>query len=590
MKSTAQENNLDPLRHTAAHLLAATVKDLWPGTHNAIGPAIEDGFYQDFDFGERVISEDDLSKIEKRMYELLKTWGSFAERSVSADEARNLFAENPYKLELIEEFAREGKNITVNDPGNFLDLCRGGHVENPAKALKHFTLLSIAGAYWRGDEKKQMLTRIYGTAFARKEELKEFLTMREEAKKRDHRKLGKELDLFTFSPLVGSGLPLFTPKGTAIRDALENFVWTLQRRRGYEKVHIPHLAKPELYHTSGHWDKFTENLFHVKGKGGEAFVVKPMNCPHHTQIYASRPRSYKELPLRLAEVTTVYRDEQAGELLGLARVRSITQDDAHVFCRPDQLEQEIGTVMDIINDFYNAFNFELKIRLSLSDPKNPEAYLGTREIWEQAEGALQEALHARALPFEEKEGEAAFYGPKIDFTAIDSLKRSWQLATVQLDFNMPKRFGLTYTDEGGKDATPVMIHRAITGSIERFMAILLEHYAGALPAWLSPVQVAVLPIADEQNEYAQKVAQQLRESSLSMRGAGLHVEIDARPESIGKKIREAQLQKVPYMLVVGKKEVESHTVAVRSREKGDEGAKPLAEFVEAAKTALRPQS
>lgn len=572
--------DLDALRHTAAHVMAAAVLELWPEAKLTLGPPTPDGFYYDFDLPETV-SEKDLEKIEGKMREILPAWTEFTHREVSADEAKEFYKDNPYKLDLIDEIIKRGEPITLYTCGRFTDLCRGGHVENPAKELKHFKLLSVAGAYWRGDEKNAMLTRIYGTAFANKEELKEFLTMREEAKKRDHRKLGKELDLFTISPLVGSGLPLFTPKGTAIRDALENFVWTLQRRRGYAKVSIPHLAKPELYRTSGHWDKFADNLFHVKGKSGEEFVVKPMNCPHHTQIYASRPRSYKELPLRLAEVTTVYRDEQAGELLGLARVRSITQDDAHVFCRADQLETEIGTVMDIINDFYKAFDFELKIRLSLRDPKNSEAYLGTREIWEQAEGALREALNARSLPFEEKEGEAAFYGPKIDFTAIDSLKRSWQLATVQLDFNMPARFKLTYTDENGKDAAPVMIHRAITGSLERFMAILLEHYAGALPAWLSPVQVAVLPISDDQNTYAEKIAEELQVS-------GVRVEVDERSESIGKKIRESQLQKIPYMLVVGKKEVADGTVAVRSRDKGDEGAKSLTDFVEAAKKDLAP--
>ncbi|MEK7556759.1 MAG: threonine--tRNA ligase, partial [Patescibacteria group bacterium] len=392
MQNENQMEELNAMRHTAAHLLAAAVKDLWPGTHNAIGPAIEDGFYQDFDFGDRVISEEDFPKIEKRMRELLKSWESFTERSVSAEEARKLFAENPYKLELVEDFAREGKDITVNDPGNFLDLCKGGHVEKPSKQLKHFKLLSLAGAYWRGDEKNQMLTRIYGTAFAAAEELDEFLKMKEEAKKRDHRKLGQALDLFTFSPLVGSGLPLFTPRGTIIRDELERFLWSLQTPRGFLKVNIPHLAKPELYKISGHWDKFADNLFHVRGKGDEEFVVKPMNCPHHTQIYASRPRSYKELPLRLAEVTTIYRDEQAGELLGLSRVRSITQDDAHIFCRPDQIREEIGTVMKIIQQFYAGFDFEHSIRLSLSDPANPEAYLGTREIWDMAEGALRQEL------------------------------------------------------------------------------------------------------------------------------------------------------------------------------------------------------
>lgn len=565
------DEQLNALRHTAAHVMAAAVLELMPKAKLTLGPPTPDGFYYDIELPE-AISEKDLEKIEAKMHEILPAWTEFSHKEVSADEAKKLFNDNPYKQELVDAIAARGEKITLYTCGGFTDLCRGGHVEHPAVELKHFRLLSVAGAYWRGDEKNAMLTRIYGTAFLTQEELDEYLKLREEAKKRDHRKLGKELDLFTISPLVGSGLPLFTPKGTAVREALETFVWRLQRKRGYERVHIPHLAKPALYQTSGHWDKFGDNLFHVRGRGGEEFVVKPMNCPHHTQIYASRPRSYKELPLRFAEITTVYRDEQAGELLGLARVRSITQDDAHVFCRPDQMETEIGTVMDIIHEFYQAFDFELTIRLSRREPATPEAYLGTAADWERAEAALRQALQSRGLEFEEQTGEAAFYGPKIDFTAIDSLKRTWQLATIQLDFNMPARFGLTYTDETGAEVQPMMIHRAITGSLERFMAILLEHYAGALPAWLSPIQVAVLPISDTQNAYAEDTARQLQE-------AGVRVQVDERSESVGKKIRESQLQKVPYMLVIGKKEVADGTVAVRSRESKDVRTMRLEEFV-----------
>lgn len=578
MKSQTDQEDLNKLRHTAAHVLAAAVLDLWPEAKLTLGPPIEDGFYYDIEFP-APISEADLKRIEKQMKKILPKWKEFTHEEVLPEAARKIFAGNQYKLELIDEIAARGEKITLYTCGGFTDLCRGGHVEAPSKEVKHFKLLSLAGAYWRGDEKNAMLTRIYGTAFPSKEELGEFLNMREEAKKRDHRKLGQQLDLFTFSPLVGAGLPLFTPKGTTIRDELSNFLWNIQRPLGYQKTDIPHLAKPELYKTSGHWDKFAENLFHVKGKGGEEFVVKPMNCPHHTQIYASRPRSYKDLPLRYAEITKVYRDEQAGELLGLARVRSITQDDAHVFCTPGQMRAEIATVMEIIKKFYALFSFELRVRLSLSDPKTPEAYLGTREIWDEAEGALRESLMAQNMAFDEKKGEAAFYGPKIDFTAIDSLKRAWQLATVQLDLNMPARFGLTYKDKDGSDKTPVMIHRAITGAQERFIAILLEHYAGALPAWLSPVQAIILPISDEQNDYARDVARQLRESGPGIRGAGLRVEVDARPESIGKKIREAEMQKIPYMLVVGKKEAEAGTVSVRQR--GSEKSKiiPADQFI-----------
>lgn len=548
---------LEALRHSAAHLLAAAVLELWPAAKLTLGPAIEDGFYYDFDLGKVTISMKDLAPIEKKMKKILETWKEFTHREASTEAVRDLFKNNPYKLELIEEIAARGEPITLYKAGNFEDLCRGGHVEAPSKELRHFKLLAVAGAYWRGDESKPMLTRIYGTAFPTAEGLIAHLNMLEEAKKRDHRKFGQQLDLFTFSPLVGPGLPLFTPRGTHIRDQLSDFLWQLQSARGYQKVDIPHLARPALYQTSGHWDKFGDNLFHVRGRGNEAFVMKPMNCPHHTQIYASRPRSYRDLPLRLAEITKVYRDEQAGELLGLARVRSITQDDAHVFCAAAQIESELAIVMDIIKDFYAPFGFTLEVRLALSDAKNPDAYLGTRDVWQGAEESLRSSLLERGMAFSVEEGEAAFYGPKIDFTAIDSLKRRWQLATVQLDFNMPERFGLVYTDAQGNQQTPVMIHRAITGAQERFMAILLEHYAGHLPLWLSPTQAAVLPMADDQKEYAEDVAAQLR-------AAGIRVDVDWRSVSIGKKIREAELLKVPVMLIVGKKEVEDQTVAVRS--------------------------
>lgn len=556
---------LEALRHSAAHLLAAALLELWPEAKLTLGPATQDGFYYDFDLGKVTISMKDLPTIAKRMKNILPAWKEITHREASLEAVRDLFKDNPYKLELIEEIAARGEPITLYKAGNFEDLCRGGHVEAPSKELRHFKLLAVAGAYWRGDESRPMLTRIYGTAFPTAEGLGVHLSMLEEAKKRDHRKLGQQLDLFTFSPLVGPGLPLFTPRGTVIRDQLSDFLWQLQSARGYQKVDIPHLARPALYQTSGHWDKFGDNLFHVRGRGHEAFVMKPMNCPHHTQIYASRPRSYRDLPLRLAEITKVYRDEQAGELLGLARVRSITQDDAHVFCAAAQIESELGIAMDIVKAFYAPFGFALEVRLALSDSKNPDAYLGTRDVWQRAEESLRSLLQEREMAFLAEEGEAAFYGPKIDFTAIDSLKRRWQLATVQLDFNMPERFGLVYTDAQGKQQTPVMIHRAITGAQERFMAILLEHYAGHLPLWLSPTQVVVLPISDDQAEYAQSIVDQLAQ-------AGIRVEVDARSVSIGKKIREAELLKVPVMLVIGKKEVEDQTVAVRSHQAGDRGA------------------
>ncbi len=563
--------NFDALRHSTAHLLAAAVLELWPDAKLTIGPAIEHGFYYDIEFSQP-ISEKDFSAIEKKMRELVPSWTEFAEQEVSIEEAKEKFADNPYKAELIEEIAGKGEPITLYTSGTFTDLCRGGHVESPSKELKHFKLLSLAGAYWRGDEKNQMLTRIYGTAFSTKEELDAHLALLEEAKQRDHRKLGKQLDLFTFSPLVGSGLPLFTPRGTIVREELQKFLYELQDAQGYQRVTIPHLATAELYKTSGHWEKFQEALFHVEGASKTAFALKPMNCPHHTQIYASSPRSYKDLPVRYSEVTTVYRDEQAGELQGLTRVRSITQDDGHVFCRPDQIAEEIDRIMAIIDQFYAAFNLSIDFRLSLREPANPQAYLGEEEIWQTAEDALRSVLQARKMNFTEEPGEATFYGPKIDFVVRDSLGRSWQLATIQLDFNMPGRFGLTYTDQDGSKKTPVMIHRAISGSLERFMALILEHFAGNLPLWLAPTQVLILPISEEQMPYCQEAAAQLKQ-------AGMRVEIDETSASIGKKIRNAELNKVPVMLIVGKKEVEGKTASLRTHAAGDQGAKPVDEII-----------
>lgn len=555
---------LEHLRHSAAHLLAAAILELWPEAKLTLGPAIEGGFYYDIDFGGTPPSEKDLPKIEKRMQKILPTWPEFTQREVTPEEARELFKNNLYKLELIDEIVSRGEPITLYQAGTFEDLCRGGHVDEPSKILQNFKLLSLAGAYWRGSEKNAMLTRIYGTVFATKEELENHLALLKEAKKRDHRKLGKQLDLFTFSDFVGPGLPLFTPRGTIIREQLISFIQSLEEKRGFQRVTIPHLTQPALYKTSGHWDKFKDDLFHVQGRSDE-FVMKPMNCPHHTQLYASRPRSYKELPVRFAEVTMVYRDEQAGQLQGLTRVRSITQDDLHLFCRPDQLEQEMAMVLDIVNEFYKAFNLSLLFRLSLRDEQHPEKYLGSNKVWQTAQNILRTVLKKRGADYFEAEGEAAFYGPKIDFIARDSLGRAWQMATMQLDFNMPARFELTYTNKKGEEQTPVMIHAALSGAIERFIGILLEHYAGNLPLWFSPTQVAVLPISDDQTDYAQSVAACLEE-------AGLRVEIDGRVESISKKIRQAELMKVPVMVIIGKKEIAENTVAVRSHKDGDRGS------------------
>ncbi|MBI4021985.1 MAG: threonine--tRNA ligase [Candidatus Andersenbacteria bacterium] len=574
------DEQLTKMRHSAAHLLAAAVQQLRPEAKPAIGPAIEHGFYYDFDCGEQPISEKDLKQLEQKMRELLAGWTAFTRREVTAEQARELFKDNPYKLELIDEIMARGETITVYTAGGFTDLCRGGHVENPSQELGAFKLLSVAGAYWRGDENKPMLTRILGALFPSQDELQDHLQRLEDAKGRDHRALGKALDLFTFSPLVGSGLPLFTPRGTIIRRELQRWLDELQLPRGYMPVTIPHLAKADLYRTSGHWEKFKDDLFHVRGRTDEELVLKPMNCPHHTQLYAAQLRSYRDLPYRTMETTTVYRDEQGGELLGLARVRSITQDDAHVFCRPNQIGTEVALMMDMVKAFYAAFDFSLIVHLSVRDEATPDKYLGDDHLWHEAERQLAGALKAHGQQYTRREGEAAFYGPKIDYLTRDVLDRTWQLATVQLDFNMPQRFGLTYVDERGARRQPVMIHRAILGSFERFLALLLEHYAGRLPLWLAPVQVAILPMADDQVNFAQETAQTLRH-------VGVRAEVDSRAESIGKKIREAEQRRVPVMFVIGKREAAAGHVAVRTHEKGDAGARPLAAAVAAVVSAVR---
>ncbi len=576
--------DLNKIRHSCAHLLAAAVKQLYPGAQNAIGPAIESGFYQDFDMGDHKISEEDLEKIEKKMREILKGWNKFEVKEVSPEQAKKDFADNPYKLELIEEFAKEGKTLTENNPGNFLDLCKGGHSENPQKDLQYFKLLSTAGAYWRGNEKNKMLTRIYGTVFPTQKELDEYLNQLEEAKKRDHRKLGKELDLFTFSELVGKGLPLFTPKGTLLRELLNDFSQELRLKIGYQKVWSPHITKNDLYKTSGHWDKFGDELFLVKSQETEdQMVMKPMNCPHHQQIYASRPRSYREFPIKYMETTTIYRDEKAGELIGLSRVRSVTQDDSHVFCTPDQIKDLYKELIEVVQQFYEVIGMKLKARLSFRDPKQPEKYLGDPKLWEKAQSIIEEVAKENNLDYFVAEGEAAFYGPKIDFMATDAIGREWQVATPQLDFVQPQRFGLKYTDEEGKEQTPVMIHFALMGSIERFLSVYIEHTAGAFPVWLSPVQAVIIPIADRHGEYGKKLLEQLKQ-------AGIRAEIDDRSEKMQAKIRDAQLQKVPYMLIVGDREQEANLVAVRTRSNEDKGAIKFEEFLSNIKDVIESKA
>lgn len=579
------DNKLSNIRHSCAHLLAAAVLQLWPGSHNAIGPSIEEGFYQDFDMGDVKISEEDFPKIEKKMREILETWGPFEVKEVSADQARKDFAHNPYKLELVEEFAKEGKQITENNPGGFLDLCKGGHSENPKEEMRHFKLLSVAGAYWRGSEKNKMLTRIYGTCFPTQQELDDYLKLHEEKKKRDHRKLGKELDLFTFSDLVGKGLPLFTPRGTLLRDLLNNFSQEIRAKRGFQKVWVPHITKTDLYKTSGHWDKFKNQLFLVESQETEdQLVLKPMNCPHHQQIYASRPRSYRDLPIKYMETTTIYRDEKAGELIGLTRVRSATQDDSHIFCTPDQIKEVLQQVIEVVQEFYAALGMKFKARLSMRDPEKPKDYLGDEKVWEKAEKILLEVAKENNLDFFEAPGEAAFYGPKIDFMVMDALGREWQTATPQLDFVQPERFGLKYTDAEGKEQTPVMIHLAIMGSIERFLSVYIEHTAGAFPLWLSPVQTVMIPISEKSNEYAKKVA-----SHLTGGNVGFRVEVDDRAETMQAKIRDAQTQKVPYMLIVGNREEADNKVAVRGRE-GDLGVMDIEEFLNKIKSEIESRS
>lgn len=567
--------SLDNLRHSCAHLLAAAVLELYPNAKRTIGPPVEDGFYYDFDFGEEKVSQDDLKKIEKKMKELVKHWKGFERHDLNKEQALEMFADNQYKKELIEEFAGEGQSLTAYQSGEFTDLCRGGHCEEPYKELRNFKLLKVAGAYWRGDENNKMLTRIYGTCFPTKEELKDYLHMLEEAKKRDHRKLGKELDLFTFSELVGPGLPLWTPRGTLLRNLLDDYVWELRRARGYEKVEIPHITKKELYETSGHWQKFADELFKVQTREGHEFAMKPMNCPHHTQIYARKPWSYKEMPQRYSNTTTCYRDEQTGELHGLSRVRAFSQDDAHVFCRNSQVEAEFLKIWDIIDTFYKAVGFgKLSVRLSLHDPDNFDAYLGTKEVWENAEDAIRSIAKNRRIEYIEEKGEAAFYGPKVDFVTKDSIGRQWQVATIQLDINMPERFDLSCTNEEGEAERIVMIHAAIMGSIERFFSIFLEHHAGNFPVWLSPVQVLILPVSTEKHlEGARAMAKEFEQ-------AGLRVEVDEADETVGKKIRSSAKMKIPYVLVVGEKELSGEDLTVRVRGQEEQESMSKESFLE----------
>lgn len=568
--------------HSAAHLMAEALEALYPGVKFWVGPAIESGFYYDCDFGDDVsISEHDLPKIEKKMLELAREKNQYLRKEISKSDAVAYFADkdDEYKLDLLENL--EDGTITFYTQGSFTDLCRGPHIPHTG-FIKAVKLTSVAGAYYKGDENNKSLTRIYGIAFPKNKELQEYLLMLEEAKKRDHRKLGKELQLFTFSQRVGQGLPLWLPKGAALRERLENFLRKAQRKAGYEMVITPHIGNKKLYVTSGHYEKYGEDSFKPieTPAEGEEFFLKPMNCPHHCEIYASSPRSYRDLPLRLAEFGTVYRYEQSGELHGLTRVRGFTQDDAHIFCRPDQVKQEFIKVIDLVLYVFNALDFKDYVaQISLRDPADslkPEEerkYIGDDENWEKAQRAIMEAAEEKGLNTVVEEGEAAFYGPKLDFMVRDAIGRKWQLGTIQVDYNLPERFKLEYTGSDNEKHRPVMIHRAPFGSLERFVAVLIEHCAGKFPLWLTPDQIAILPLSEKYNEAAHEVLKSLNNSDI--RGF-----VDDRNEKIGKKIRENELKKIPYMLIIGEKEVADGTVSVRKQGEGDLGIMSIADFAQ----------
>jgi len=566
------ENELEILRHSTAHIMAQAVKELYPETKITIGPSIKDGFYYDFD-RDTPFTVEDLEKIEKKMNEIIKSNLSFERTEVSKDEARKIFKDESYKIELINEIPDE--KVSIYKQGNFIDLCRGPHLPSTGK-VKSFKLLSLAGSYWRGSEKNKMLQRIYGTSFFTKDELEKYLNKLEEAKKRDHRKLGKELDLFSMDDEVGAGLVNWHPKGALIRYLIENFWREEHYKNGYQIVYSPHIARVNLWHTSGHMDFYKENMYSPMDIEGMPYIVKPMNCPFHIKIYKSKLKSYRELPIRWAELGTVYRYERSGVLHGLLRVRGFTQDDAHIFCRLDQLSDEIERVLNFTLYMLRSFGFkDFDVYLST----RPEGYVGTLSNWEKATDALKGALDKAGLKFEIDPGAGVFYGPKIDVKIKDSLERTWQCSTIQVDFNLPERFDVKYIGEDGSAHQPIMIHRALLGSLERFFGCLIEHYAGAFPLWLAPVQAKVMTITDKQNDYASEVLNQLLNS-------GIRGEADLRNEKVGFKIREAQLEKTPYMLIAGNKEVESKTISVRKRDGTDMGAMGIEKLVEILKEEI----
>jgi threonyl-tRNA synthetase len=569
---------LEHLRHSCSHLMAAAILELWPKAKPTLGPAIENEFYYDFDFGDTKISEEDFIKIEQRMHELSKSWKSFEKKVASQGEALQEFKNNKYKIELINEIAKKGEEITFYKSGDFVDLCRGGHIESPSEELKYFKLLSVAGAYWRGDEKNKMLTRIYGTIFPTQKELDEYILMLEEAKKRDNRKIGKELKLFLLTDEVGPGLLILKPNGAIIRREIENFIITEQTKRGYQHVYTPHIGREQLWKTSGHWDLYRDKMYAPMKIDDDEYLVKPMNCPFHMMIYKSEPRSYRDLPIRIAENATVYRYEKPGELSGMLRVRHITQDDSHIFCRESQVVDEFIGVFDYMSFLLKTFGLDnFYLRLGLRSPK--KKYLGNDEVWEKAEKEIVKAIEKKGLSFVRSEGDAAFYGPKLDVIIKDAIGREWQCGTIQVDFMLADRFNLEYINEDGKVERPVLIHRAPLGSLERFMGLLIENYAGNFPTWLTPVQVKVLPITEKHLEYAKSVVEKLKE-------AGIRVELDDRNERLQAKIRDAQMEKVSYMFILGDREAEAKAVAVRKRDGKDLGFLDLEDFIKTLKKEI----
>ncbi len=570
-KMSKKEQELWALRHTAEHVLHTALQNLYPNLKKAMGPATSDGFYHDFDLAQK-ISEENFPKIEKEMQRLIDANLPMMQKIISPSEARKVFKNNPYKLEWVDDIEKRGEKISLFNIGDIdTDLCSGPHASSTGM-VKAFKLLSVAGAYWHGDEKNKMLTRVYGTAFSSQKDLDQYLWQIEEAKKRDHRKIGKEQELFLISPSVGLGFPLYMPKGLLLRRALENWIIEEKEKRGYKFVWTPHVGKSDLYKQSGHWQEY-DAMFNPMKLDDDEYVVKPMNCPHHFQIYNERPRSYRELPLRLAENATVYRNEKQGELNGLLRVRSLTQDDTHTFVRHEQIAEEIDRILELAVHIFKTFGFtEYRARVSTRDPETPDKYLGRQESWNIAEKALKQAITKQNIPYFVGIGEAAFYGPKIDIMVKDALGREWQLTTVQLDFNQPENFNMTYIDQTGKEVRPAVLHIAILGSFDRFLAILIEQYAGAFPLWLAPVQLSIIPIAERHVEAAKSFAKQFKD-------AGIRVELNDKNEPMGAKIREATLQKIPFMAIIGDREMADNSVSVRTRSGEDLKAISLSDFI-----------